>query len=388
MIAERLVQFTRALRRAGLAAGPDRALAAVAALAAVGIERRDDVHAALAAVMLDRHDQQPIFDAVFDAFWHAARHPMLPLPGSRFERAKQQRLAGAVATTALPAGLEADAARGAGSLSHSSRERLEQADFDSMTAEEFALAKRLAERLPPPVQPVRRRRHERAHNGGRIDLRATMQHMQRQPHLLLPAWTQPRREWPPLVVLIDVSGSMERYARLFLHYTHALMRRHPRLHAFTFGTRLTNITRSLRMRDPDDALARVASQVMDWSGGTRIATTLAEFNHRWARRVLGANAAVLLVSDGLDHDQGGALGHAAAQLRRLAHEVVWLNPLLRFARFEPKAAGVRALLPHVDHFLPVHNLASLADLGRALTGVSRARRPRRGSATTANRPGR
>ena len=163
---------------------------------------------------------------------------------------------------------------------------------------------------------------------------------------------------------------MERYARLFLHYVHGLTRRYLKVHTLTFGTRLTNITRSLRHRDPDEALAQADAQVHDWKGGTRIASCLDEFNHRWARRLLTGNAALLLVTDGLDRDEQGELARSAAQLRRLAHQIVWLNPLLRFDGFEPRAAGVRALLPHVDRFLPVHNLASLADLGRALRAPS------------------
>ena len=159
---------------------------------------------------------------------------------------------------------------------------------------------------------------------------------------------------------------MDRYARLFLHYVHGLTRRYLHVTTFTFGTRLTNITRCLRHRDVDVALKQADAAVEDWKGGTRIASSLDEFNRRWARRVLGANAALLLVTDGLDRDEGGALGLAAAKLSRMAHEIVWLNPLLRFDGFEPKAAGVRALLPHVDRFLPVHNLQSLADLGKAL----------------------
>jgi uncharacterized protein with von Willebrand factor type A (vWA) domain len=138
------------------------------------------------------------------------------------------------------------------------------------------------------------------------------------------------------------------------------------VHTLTFGTRLTNITRSLRHRDPDVALQQADALVQDWKGGTRIASCLDEFNRHWARRLLGSNAALLLVTDGLDRDEHGDLGRAAAQLRRHAHRIVWLNPLLRFDGFEPRAAGVRALLPHVDRFLPVHNLASLADLRRAL----------------------
>ena len=255
------------------------------------------------------------------------------------------------------------------SFTFSDRERLQRADFDTMTPEEFALASRLAEELPPPVIPVRRRRHERAPRGV-PDLRATLRAMVRAPHTLVPLTTRPRRELPPVVVLLDVSGSMDRYARVMLHYIHGLARRHPRIHAFTFGTRLTDVTRCLRDRDPDVALAAVGQRTGDWHGGTRIASCLAEFNRHWARRVLGANAAVLLVTDGLDRDEHGSLADEAARLRRSAHELVWLNPLLRFHGFEPRAAGVRALLPHVDRFLPVHNLASLADLRRALQAAA------------------
>jgi uncharacterized protein len=183
---------------------------------------------------------------------------------------------------------------------------------------------------------------------------------------MTPLYTRPREEMPALVVLLDISGSMDRYSRLLLHYVHGLMRRALRVHTLTFGTRLTHVTRCLRERDPDVALRLVDEQVPDWKGGTRIASALHEFNRLWARRLLGANAAVLLVSDGLDRDEQGDLGAAAAQLRRLAHQVVWLNPLLRYEGFQAKAGGVRALLPHVDRFLPVHNLSSLAKLADAL----------------------
>jgi uncharacterized protein with von Willebrand factor type A (vWA) domain len=384
VIAENIVHFARILRTAGMPIGPDRVLAAMAAIEQVGLNRRDDVHAALSAVMLDRHEQQTLFDAAFDAFW---RDPklleqmmllLLPKISGRGEKVvppRANRLAEALAAprpaappnpanTTAPEELSFDT-----TFTFSDRERLQQADFESMTAAEFELAKKLAEQLPLPVQAVRRRRHERAfndQNGGALDLRATLQRMARQPHTLLPAFTRPRREWPTLVVLLDISGSMERYARLLLHYVHGLTRRYLRVHTLTFGTRLTNITRSLKQRDPDVALQLADAQVHDWKGGTRIATCLDEFNRVWARRLLGSNAAVLLMTDGLDRDEHGDLARTARQLRRMAHQIVWLNPLLRFDGFEPRAAGVRALLPNVDRFLPVHNLASLADLGRAL----------------------
>jgi uncharacterized protein with von Willebrand factor type A (vWA) domain len=380
MLAENIVHFARILRSAGMPIGPDRVLAAMAAVEQVGLSRRDDVHAALGAVMLDRHEQQTLFDAAFDAFWRDPKlleqlmYLLLPKISGRGEKPvapRANRLAEALAAPKPkeppnPANNTAkEEITFDTSFTFSDRERLQRADFESMTTAEFELAKKLAEQLPLPVQPVRRRRHERAARGA-LDLRAAMQRMARQPHTLVPAFTRPRSEWPTLVVLLDISGSMERYARLLLHYVHGLTRRYLKVHTLTFGTRLTNITRSLRHRDPDVALLQADLQVQDWKGGTRIATCLDEFNHLWAHRLLGSNAALLLMTDGLDRDEHGDLARAAAQLRRRAGQIVWLNPLLRFDGFEPRAAGVRALLPHVDRFLPVHNLASLADLGRAL----------------------
>lgn len=384
MIGENILHFARVLRRAGMPIGPDRVLAAMAAVEVVGLTRREEVHAALSAVMLDRHEQQPVFDAAFEAFWRDPKlleqlmYALLPRVTGRGERApppRPSRVAEALAAPRPPSApnpanqsaeeqLQFDSR-----FTFSDRERLQRADFESMTAAEFAWAKKLAEQLPLPVEPVRRRRLEAATGpggGARIDLRATLQRSGRTPHTLLPAWRRPRREPPRLVVLLDVSGSMERYARLFLHYVHGLTRRYLRVHTLTFGTRLTDITRSLRHRDPDVALAHADARVPDWKGGTRIAACLDEFNHRWARRLLTGNAALLLVTDGLERDEHGALAASAARLRRLARHIVWLNPLLRYEGFTPRAAGVRALLPHVDRLLPVHNLASLADLGEAL----------------------
>lgn len=380
MLADNIVHFSRILRDTGMAVGPDRVLAAIAAVEAVGLERREDVRAALSAVMLERHEQQTIFDAAFDAFFRDPKlleqmmYLLLPKVQGRGEKVQPPRANRLAEALARPAPkreprpeneAKHDEIQFETEFSFSERERLAQADFETMTTAEYELARKLAERAPLPVQPVRRRRHEPAARG-MLDLRRMLQGMARQPHTLTPAFTHARTERPPLVVLLDISGSMDRYSRLFLHYVHGLTRRHLKVHTFVFGTRLTNITRCLRHRDPDVALKRADELVHDWKGGTRIATSLDEFNHRWARRVLGGNAAVLLVTDGLERDESGALSRSAAQLRRLAHEVVWLNPLLRFEGFQPRAEGIRALLAHVDRFLPVHNLASLADLAQAL----------------------
>lgn len=378
-LADNVAHFARVLRRAGLAVGPDRVLASLDALEAVGLDRRDDVHAALAAVMLDRREQQPIFDAAFDAFWRDPKLAerlmamLLPRvqgpPGAKAD-ARPRRLAEALAAPRPPAGPppaadDDEAVAMEASFTASERERFARADFESMTAEEFARARRLVEEIPLPVPPVVRRRR-RAAPHGRIDLAATLRAMARQPDTLVPKRRAPRVEPPPVVLLVDVSRSMERYARIVLHWAHALTRRDPRTATFVFGTRLTNVTRALRDRDPDQAMAKVDLAVPDWKGGTRIAASVDTFQRRWARRVLGGKAALLLVTDGLDHDAHGELSRAAQRLRRVADRIVWLNPLLRYDAFRPLAGGVKALLPHVDELLPVHDLRSLADLGRVL----------------------
>jgi uncharacterized protein with von Willebrand factor type A (vWA) domain len=181
-----------------------------------------------------------------------------------------------------------------------------------------------------------------------------------------------------LVVLCDISGSMDRYARMLLHFLHAITNDRHRVHALVFGTRLTNITRHLKHRDVDVALARVTEAVADWAGGTRIGASLTEFNRRWSRRLLGQNAVVLLISDGLDADAGAGLAFEMERLAKSCARLVWLNPLLRYSGFEARPAGIRAMLPHVDDFLPVHNLRSLTELAGVL-----ARPPRRDEASLA-----
>src|SRR5690606_29488250 len=249
-------------------------------------------------------------------------------------------------------------------LTFSAREALRHRDFASMSAQELESAKRVLHNLRLPL-PVRvSRRYEARASGARLDVRATLRHSLSHGGEWVVRRHRGRRELPrDLVVLCDISGSMERYARMLLHFLHGLGRTQRSLHTFVFGTRLTHITRTLRSRAVDRALEAVGRTVPDWSGGTRIGACLREFNRHWSRRVLGRGAVVLLISDGLDAGTGTDLDAEMSRLRASCSALVWLNPLLRFPGFEPRAQGIRTMLPYVDHFLPAHDLASLEDLG-------------------------
>ena len=388
-LGDNIVHFARVLRAAGLPVGPDRVVIALQALALAGVDERSRVHATLSAVLIDRHEHQPVFDTAFNAFWQDPklfeRLMYLTLPkvqglGTKQNQKRQNRVQDALAGTQARRNVEAQMPGEnekidlEAVLTFSDRERLQGTDFETMTAEEFALAKKIAETLPLPVPPVLTRRHE-ASARGRLDLQAMARHSARDPFSATLAYRRRTRRDAPLVVLCDISGSMQRYSRVFLHWVHALTRKHGNVFTFTLGTRLTPITRSLKHRDADEALAAAGALAADWHGGTRLKTCLAEFNRVHARRVLTGNASVLLFTDGLERDDGGGLGDEARTLKRMARRVVWLNPLLRYDGFEPRAAGIRAIMPHVDAFLPAHNLDSLRDLAQALQASNRAGRP-------------
>jgi uncharacterized protein with von Willebrand factor type A (vWA) domain len=267
----------------------------------------------------------------------------------------------------------------------SDRERLQTMDFEAMSAAEIAAAKREIGRLSLPLDLRRTRRVRPDPTGPIVDLRRTLRASLRQGGEMFDLARSRRiSRPPPLVVLCDISGSMARYAPILLQFLHALANHRERVHVFLFGTRLTNITRQLRHRDAEVAFQMVAQAVPDWSGGTRIGAALAGFNRLWARRVLGQGAVVLLITDGLDRPREGegteALAAAMDRLHRSCARLIWLNPLLRWSGFEPRPQGIRAMLPHVDAFLPVHNLDSLRGLIGALSGAGRdgARAPRPG----------
>jgi uncharacterized protein len=373
-----LMYFARVLRAAGLPVGPGTLLTAVEAVRAVGLGDRRDFYWALHAVFVNRRDQRELFDQAFHIFW---RNPQLlekalalVLPQTRVETGEEpremlRRLAEAMhessARTAVEREedqLEIDAA-----LTFSDREMLQKADFEQMSNAELDKAKAAIARMRLPLMAVRTRRFAPDARGPRVDMRATLRAGLRQGGGTI--WLKRRRpktRHPPLVILCDISGSMSRYSRIFLHFMHAVTNDRDRVHTFLFGTRLTNITRYLRHKDVDLALDRITQAVEDWSGGTRIGDCLTEFNRLWSRRVLSQGAIVLFISDGLDRAGGDGLDKVMERLHKSCRRLIWLNPLLRWDGFEPKSLGMKAILPHVDEFRPVHNLDSLEDLTRAL----------------------
>jgi uncharacterized protein with von Willebrand factor type A (vWA) domain len=352
-------------------------LEAVAAVDAVGLANREDFYWALHAVFVNRRDQRELFDQAFRIFW---RNPKLlermagltvPVPAEEQPADRDEisrRVAEAMAETAAAAPgdgegkTEFDA-----SLTWSRGEVLRNKDFEKMSAAEMREARESIAHMRLPIMDVPTRRWRPDPAGARADMRASLRAAMRGGGDIIPLRTRKRqRRHPPLVILCDISGSMEVYSRMFLHFMHAITNDRDRVHTFLFGTRLTNITRYLRHRDIDLALDRVSGAVQDWAGGTRIGQCLHDFNRDWSRRVLGQGAVVLLISDGLDRDAGAGLGAEMQRLHKSCRRLIWLNPLLRYDAFEPRSLGVRAIMPHVDEFRPVHNLDSLKTLTEVL----------------------
>jgi uncharacterized protein with von Willebrand factor type A (vWA) domain len=378
-LAENVMHFARLLRGAGLRVGPDRVIDCMRAIELAGTARRDDFYWTMSSVFLSKEEQRPIFDQAFQLFW---RDPKLTekmmqalLPQTygktgREEQEQSQRLTDALFNQPKreePQPEEEQKVELDAKLTFSSREVLQRMDFDTMSAAELAEAKKMLSQLRLPLPEIRTRRFTPDSRGHRIDLRATLRSSMREGGDAIPLVRTARKTLhPPLVVLCDISGSMNPYARMFLHFLHAITNDRDRVHTFVFGTRLTNVTRQLRHRDVDVAMTRVADAIKDWSGGTRIGGCLRDFNFRWGRRVLGQNACLLLVSDGLDREAGEGLSEEMERLRMSCHYLIWMNPLLRYEKFEARPAGVRAMLPYVDRFLPVHNLKSLIDLAKVM----------------------
>jgi uncharacterized protein len=374
-----LVGFARVLRRAGLPLGTGQIVVAGEALRAVGVAR-EDLRAALFATLVTHRNQTPVFDHAFEAYWradgelHTQLAAMLPqtlAPPDQKPPPGARRLSEALNTASRrdDAGdmeIWADASGSASEI-----EALTAKDFAQMSGAELARAKRALAAMDWRIKPRPSRRFKPSAHG-RIDARRTMRAMLRtQGEALTLKYAARRETIPPLVALVDISGSMSEYSRTILHFLHGLARDGARdgrrVTTFLFGTRLTNVTRSLAHRDIDDALARVSALAPDWDGGTRIGQALHAFNKFWARRVLGQGAHVLLLTDGLEREEPEVLAAAAQRLAASARGVTWANPLLRYKDFEPKAQGIRALKPHVSRLVPIHNLDSVAALAEALS---------------------
>ncbi|NBB83192.1 MAG: VWA domain-containing protein [Alphaproteobacteria bacterium] len=388
-----VMQFCRTLRAAGLPVGPGKTLQALEAVRTVGIQSREDFYWTLHAALVNRRDQREIFDQAFHVFWRnpdiLKRVMSLMLPtidtgkSEEDQRQLSRRLSDALMQDKRPGEgespdddaepeIELDA-----SLTMSDRELLQAMDFEQMTAEEIERAKQEIRRMTLPLDRLPTRRWEAVATGPRVDMRRTLRRSLRGGGATIDLVRRRRATRPPpLVLLCDISGSMSQYSRMLLHFMHAVTTDRDRVHGFVFGTRLTNVTRWLRHKDPDEALAKVGEQVGDWSGGTRISACLTEFNQIWSRRVLGQGAVVVLITDGLERDDPDHLGFEMDRLHRSCRKLIWLNPLLRWDGYAPKSQGARAMMPHCDDFRPVHNLASLANLVDALAAEAR---PARGA---------
>jgi uncharacterized protein with von Willebrand factor type A (vWA) domain len=331
----------------------------------------------LHAVFVKRHEHTILFDQAFRIFFRRRgliekmiasmlpeTVPMAPKPPEAGAQRIQDALFASDKVREEEQEIEIDAR-----LTVSDREVLRQKDFAQMTAAEIAQAKDAIAKLTLPLDLVKTRRLAPHRLGHMIDVRRTLRASMKAGGAVIDLkYLGPRVKEPPIVALLDISGSMSQYTRLFLHFLHALTNDRDRVSVFLFGTRLTNISRELKRRDIDEAMARVSSAVKDWSGGTRIGASLREFNYRWARRVLTQGAHVLIMTDGLDRDDTATLEHEMARRRRQTKRIVWLNPLLRFEGFEALAGGIRAMMPYVDEFRPVHSLDALSDLAAALAG--------------------
>jgi uncharacterized protein with von Willebrand factor type A (vWA) domain len=378
-LAENILYFARALRAAGLPVGPRAVIDALEALQAAGIGTREDFYWTLHAVFVNRHEHSILFDQAFRMFFRKRAYlerlidmllPQVPAPGEKAPPASRRVLDALFSGNEKRMQREKSEIEIDARLTMSDREILEKKDFAQMSAAEIAEARQAIKRLVLPLDERRTRRLTWARRGRLIDMRRTLRASMKAGGAVIDLkYLGPQTRMPPIVALLDISGSMSQYTRLFLHFLHAVTDARKRVSTFLFGTRLTNITRALKARDPDEALAAASANVLDWAGGTRIASSLAAFNKLWARRVLAQGAIVLLISDGLEREGSDRLGFEIDRLHRSSRRLIWLNPLLRFEGFEAKASGIKAMLPHVDELRPIHNLESMSELCRALSAV-------------------
>ena len=373
-LALNIMHFGRSLRLAGLPIGTGKIIDAVRAVEIAGFRSSEDFYWALHGIFVSSPEHELIFSQGFHIFW---RRPELlgklletglltPPPPASKKSAGSRRLSDAMGLKNFGSNRR-DPEQRETYVGASSAEVFRTMDFEKMSVKEIMKAEKIIEGLPLSI-PERKTRHLiQSHKGPLVDLRSTMRANLRTGSAMIQLkYRKAKKRAPPLVVICDISGSMAKYSRLLLHFTHALTKKRERVHSFVFGTRLTNITRFLTERDTDVALESAQTVIRDWSGGTRIGVCLRMFNIHWSRRVLSQGAVVILISDGLDRDPGVGLGEEMERIHKSCRRLIWLNPLLRYSEFEPRALGVKAMLPHVDEFRPVHNLASMAALAEAL----------------------
>jgi uncharacterized protein with von Willebrand factor type A (vWA) domain len=384
-LSQNILYFSRALRRAGLRIGTAQIHDAIRAVKAVGFTRRMDFYVTLRACFVTRAEDLSVFAQTFAIFWRdpefietmmQALMPMLerdearPKPKSA-ERRAQEALMAEMGRTQNPPRMREEVEVDS-QFSFSNIEKLGSQDFEQMSALELKAAEAAIKSLNLPVAKLRTRRMAPSKRG-QFDPRKALQAARRQggEFFTLPR-RAPLRKQPRLTFLIDISGSMSSYSRMMLLFAHALKtgprRLYSELHVFTFGMHLTNVTRKLATKDPDRALDDLGQMVTDWDGGTAIGTSLERFSKDWSRRVLGSDAVVVLITDGLDRGDRAQLSQAATRIQRSARHFIWMNPLLRFDGFEPTASGIAALLPCVDRFQGAHNLNSFAELADCLSG--------------------
>ncbi|WP_419903314.1 vWA domain-containing protein [Kiloniella sp.] len=381
-LAQNLLHFARTLRKAGLKVPSSRVLDAIEAIEITGLARRDELHATLGCLFVTSRDQQEIFDQCFYIFWRnpelLERAMSMLLPTTFLENAPKDEKDKALKRVSeafspeqekpLPPEeedkneVEFDAR-----MTISDEEVLRNKDFEQMSSQEQQNALRLIKRLKLPAEDIVTRRFSPTLRRHRVDMRRSMQASMRSGGDIIELrHKSPQHKRAPLVILCDISGSMSHYSRMLLHFIHTLSGARDRIHSFVFGTRLHNITRHMLNTDVDEALGAVGRQVDDWSGGTRIATALHDFNQQWSRRVLGQGANVLLITDGLERESDQDLSLEMDRLHRSCRKLIWLNPLLRYDAFEAKARGIKLMLPHVDEFRSAHNLESLEGLVESL----------------------
>jgi uncharacterized protein with von Willebrand factor type A (vWA) domain len=378
-----LLAFGYLLREMGVAVSPGQMVDLAAALEHVPIGRREDFKAALRCMLVLRHEDLPLFETAFEFYWRQGRPDdaeaelmQMVVPQTKIQR-RQLRLPRRPEEEPEPPAEEQEREELELQLTFSRDEVLRRKDFAQCSWEEVQAAKGMIQRMRWRVEERPTRRRRPATHGRLLDFRRTLRRNMRyggEPLQL--AWRETQTTPRPLVVICDISGSMERYSRILLQFVHAITEGLGDVESFVFGTRLTRITRQLRHRDIDDAIDSVSKHVVDWSGGTRIGDAVREFNYRWGRRVLGRGPVVMLISDGWDRGDPETLRREMDRLQRSCHRLIWLNPLLGSAGYEPLTVGMQAALPFVDDFLPVHNLVSLEQLGAKLATLA-ARPPAR-----------